>query len=116
MLVSTNLSENFYSEDWVKRLMAFAFLIFSIYYTGTLYIITMTAENAYNNLNGLAGPLRQKLGIKHRMILEFVIRIITRARDKSSRKTFSRIKAEGARKCWTILREWILRDQPRHSD
>ena len=72
MLVSTNLSENFYSEDWVKRLMAFAFLIFSIYYTGTLYIITMTAENAYNNLNGLAGPLRQKLGIKKRIILELI--------------------------------------------
>ena len=61
MVVSTNTS-SLYEEEWLKGLMAFAFLIFSIYYTGTLYVITITAENAFKNLKELADPLRQKLG------------------------------------------------------
>ena len=65
MMVSTNVS-NFYDEEWLKRLLAFVFLIFSIYYTGSLYIITITAENAFKNLKQLVDPLRKKLGIYQR--------------------------------------------------
>ena len=65
MMVSTNVS-NFYDEEWLKRLLAFVFLIFSIYYTGSLYVITITAENAFKNLKQLVDPLRKKLGIYQR--------------------------------------------------
>ena len=65
MMVSANVS-NFYDEEWLKQLLAFVFLIFSIYYTGSLYVITITSENAFKNLKQLVDPLRQKLGIYQR--------------------------------------------------
>ena len=62
MVVSTNVSP-LYDEDWLNNLLTISFLIFSIYYTGSLYVITITAENAYKNLKQLVDPLRQKQGI-----------------------------------------------------
>ena len=64
MVVSVNVS-SLYEEEWVKQLLGFGFGIFSIYYTGSLYAITITAENAYKNLKQLLDPLRQKLGINY---------------------------------------------------
>ena len=64
MVVSVNVS-SLYEEEWVKQLLGFGFGIFSIYYTGSLYAITITAENAYKNLKQLLDPLRQKLGINN---------------------------------------------------
>ena len=55
---------HFTVKSGFNHLLTFAFLIFSIYYTGSLYVITITAENAYKNLKQLVDPLRQKLGIK----------------------------------------------------
>ena len=63
MAVSTNVS-SLYEEEWLKQMVTFCFLIFSIYYTGILYVITITAENGYKDLKQLVDPLRQKLGIK----------------------------------------------------
>ena len=63
MAVSTNVS-SLYEEEWLKQMLTVTFLIFSIYYTGSLYVITITAENAYKDLKQLVDPLRQKLGIK----------------------------------------------------
>ena len=36
--------------------------MFSVYYTSTMYCITITAENASNNMKYLTRELRQKLG------------------------------------------------------
>ena len=66
MAVSTNVA-SMYEEEWLKQILAFSFLVFSIYYTGSLYIITITAENAYTNLKQLVDPLRQKLGKKDKI-------------------------------------------------
>ena len=63
MAVSTNVS-SLYEEEWLKQMVTFCFLIFSIYYTGILYVITITAENGYKDLKQMMDPLRQKLGIK----------------------------------------------------
>ena len=63
MVVSTNVS-SLYEEEWQRHMLTMSFLIFSIYYTGSLYVITITAENGYNDLKQLVDPLRQKLGIK----------------------------------------------------
>ena len=66
MAVSTNVS-SLHEKEWLKQMITFCFLIFSIYYTGSLYVITITAENAYKDLKQLVDPLRQKLGTKIRI-------------------------------------------------
>ena len=61
MIVNSPYSTIF-TINWQKYSMMICYLMFSVYYASTMYCITITAENASNNLKYLAKDLRQKLG------------------------------------------------------
>ena len=115
MIVNTPYS-TLYSTGWQKYSIALCYFIFSIYYASTLYYITITAENAFNNLKHLSNQLRQKQG-KRKSSLHSVIKSALsfswRAGKSNSAGYWS--AAKRAWQHWTSVRQWILRDQQRHS-
>ena len=61
MIVNSPYSTVF-TINWQKYSMMLCYFMFSVYYASTMYCITITAENASNNLKYLAKELRLKLG------------------------------------------------------
>ena len=100
MSISSNM--NTFLEPWQNIGNSIAFILQAIYYTSTLYFITMTTESAFLELKNLVIPLQQRMIQEKDSVEQMKIKLL--------------ITDWESWECENIEWWWIFWDQQRNTD